>query len=91
MHNSISVPSTLAKFRENTQTDVRREEWAEPHRIFAATTRGLTSTTAAFVQLHYLYKYNCRLAFESQKQKVQCCSNKKLLHHSQHAKNQLNP
>ena len=78
MHNSVSVPSALAKFGENTQTDVRREEWAEPHRIFAATTRGLTSTTADW---HLKVKNKkCNVALI-----------KKLLHHSQHAKNQLNP
>ena len=31
-----------------------------------------------------------RLAFKSQKYRLQCWSNQKLLHHNQHAKNQLN-
>ena len=34
--------------------------------------------------------YNCtRMAFKSRRYRVQCLSNQKLLHHSQHAKNQL--
>ena len=36
-------------------------------------------------------KYNCsRLTFESQTYRVRCFSYQKLLHHRQHAKNQLN-
>ena len=33
----------MIKFQENTQTDARREGWADPHRIFLATTRRLTT------------------------------------------------
>ena len=47
------------------------------HRILPATVRGLTSTTAVDWDL-------------KSKKKSQCWSNKKLLHHSQHVKNQLN-
>ena len=50
------------------------------HRILPATARGLTSTTTV----------DYRLAFKSQRCGVQCESNQKLLHHIQHAKNQLN-
>ena len=35
----------MIKFQAK-HSDVRRERWTDPHRIFAATTRGLTSTTA---------------------------------------------
>ena len=47
------------------------------HRILPATASGLTSKTA--INWYLKIKYS-----------VQCCSYQKLLHHSQHAKNQLN-
>ena len=49
------------------------------HRIFPATTRGLTNTTA--VDWH----------LKAKNKKCNVWSYQKLLRHSQHAKNQLNP
>ena len=69
----------MIKFQENIQTDVRREGWTLFHRILPTTARGLTSTTAVDWDLKVKNK------------KVQCWSDKKLLHHSHHAKKQLNP
>ena len=69
----------MIKFQENTQTDVRKEGWTDHHRIFPATNRGLTSTTV--VDWHLKVK----------NKKCLYWSNKKLLHYSQDAKNQLYP
>ena len=55
----------------------QRDGQALFHMILLATASGLTSTTA--VDWHLKVK-----------DRVQCWSNKKLLHHSQHAKNQPN-
>ena len=50
LHKGFQHPGkiqiNLIIFQENTQTDVRRKGWTESYRIFPATTRGLTSTTA---------------------------------------------
>ena len=69
----------MIKFQDNTQTDARREGWKDPHRIFPAATRELTSTTA--VDWHSKIK----------NKKCDVGLTKKVLHHSQSAKNQLNP
>ena len=53
-------------------------QYGKTERLLPATARGSN-------------KCNCsRLAFKSQRYRVRWWSNKKLLHHSQHAKNQLN-
>ena len=69
----------MIKFQENIQTDVRREGWTLFHRILPTTARGLTSTTA--VDWH----------LKAKNKKCNVGLIKKLLHHSQHPKNELNP
>ena len=49
----------MIKFKENTQTDARREGWTDSHRIFPATTRALTSTTAVDWHLKVKSKSYC--------------------------------
>ena len=47
------------------------------YKILPATAMGLTSKTTV-------------MAFKSQRYRIQCWSHQELLHHTQHAKNQLN-
>ena len=65
----------MIQFQENNQTYSKTEGWTDP-----------------ILQEHSGYhqgynKYNCsRIAFKSQRYRVRCRSNQKLLHQSQHAK-----
>ena len=68
----------MIQFQEKKprQTAGRKDGQTLFHKIFLATVGGPTSTTAVEWHLKVLYR-------------VQCWSNKILLHHSQHAKNKL--
>ena len=65
----------MIQFQENTQTDRRTEGWTLFHRTLPATAEGSTST----IPVDWL---------KSQRYRVQCWSNQKLLHQCHHAKNQ---
>ena len=68
----------MIKFQENTQTGVRREGWTDLISYDPSSySQGATSTTAVDWHLRVKNKKSDE--------------NKKILHHSQHAKNQLNP
>ena len=78
-HHAKIQGNLMTQFQENTQTDSRTEGRADPILYDPSDyCRGSN-------------KYNCsRSPFKHQRCRVQCWSNKKLLHHSQNAKNQLN-
>ena len=78
-HHAKIQRNLMIQFQENTRTDSRMEGRTDPiSQDLSSYCRGSN-------------KYNCsRLAFKSQRYRVHCWSNQKLLHHSQHAKNQLN-
>ena len=65
--------------QENIQTDGRTDRQTD----------SISQDPTSYRQGSNKYNYS-RLAFKSQRCGVQCESNQKLLHHIQHAKNQLN-
>ena len=73
-YNFIKVSRIMLKFREIKQTAGWEDGQTLFHRILLAATGALTSTTT--VDWHLKVK----------RYRVQCWSNKKLLHHTQHAK-----
>ena len=71
----FGAKNLMIQFQENTQTDGRRDPISQDPSGYHQGSNN----------------YNCsRLAFKSQRYRVQFWSNKKLFHHNQHAKNQLN-
>ena len=69
----------MIQFQENIQTDGGTEGWTDP------------SSQDPFSYCQGFNKYNCsRLGFESQRFRVKCWSNQKLLYHTLHAEHQLN-
>ena len=70
----------MIQFQENTQADVRQQGWTDL----------MSWDPSSYRQGSSKSNYN-KLAFKSQKYKVECWSDQQLLHHSHHAESQLNP
>ena len=86
MHNLMKVSSTMSQFRENLMIQFQENTWADDR--MEGWTDPISWDPTGYRRGSN--KYNCsRMAFKSQKYRVRCRSNQKLLHHHQYAKSQL--